>query len=226
MSRPLLEIAVFDRDSALLAEAAGADRIEFCSDYQSGGVTPKQADIEFLVQRLKIPIHVIVRPRAGNFEYSKQEFEHMCETLVFCQSLGVAGIVAGFLNTDRSVNLDLSREFRDLAFGLSCTFHRAIDVCDDLDAAVKQVLALGYSSILTSGGKATAIEGLEVLKNLQKEFGKEITLIPGGGIRSLQLPLLLKTGCKAFHSAAITKDGQTVDQEEIKKLKEIVVRYE
>lgn len=216
-SHKLLEVACFDVESCFLAEQAGADRVEFCSDYNSGGVTPLWDDIANVKKGLKIPLHVIIRPRAGNFVYSREEMDMMKRAILFCKEHQVDGVVFGVLNSDNTINAEANRELVDLAKPMSLTFHRAIDECADTEEATEKIILLNFDRVLTSGGKQSAIEGIEHLTHLQKLFGEQITLMPGGGVRSSNITQLIEqTGCREFHSAAMI--NQVINADEIRSL--------
>jgi copper homeostasis protein len=218
-SDKVLEVACFDVESCFIAEQAGADRIEFCSDYNSGGVTPLWDDILKVRERLKIPLHVIIRPREGNFVYIMEEIDMMKRDIFFCKEHKIDGLVFGVLNPDNTVNKEITKELLDLAKPMSLTFHRAIDACVDMENALEDIIKLGFDRVLTSGGKQTALEGMESLKAYQRTFGKQITIMPGGGIRSHNIALLAaSTACSEFHTAALTKGNTQVDAEELKLL--------
>ena len=218
-SHNILEVACFDAESCFIAEQAGADRIEFCSDYSGGGVTPLRDNISIVKKSLNIPLHVIIRPRAGNFVYSRGEIDVMKRDILFCKEHQVDGIVLGVLNPDNTVNQQTSKELVEIAKSMSLTFHRAIDACADTEKALEEIIDLGFHKVLTSGGKQSALEGLENLSHLQKKFGRQITIMPGGGIRSQNIAqLAASTGCREFHTAAITKAGGQLDPEELKSI--------
>lgn len=224
-SHKLLEVACFDVGSCFMAEQAGADRIEFCSDYSSGGVTPLRDDILRVKERLSIPMHVIIRPREGGFVYRKEEIETMKQDIVFCREQGIDGIVIGALHPNNTIDSGTCASFVELAGQMSCNFHRAIDACADMEKSVEQLIELGFKRVLTSGGKATAPEGMAQLAALQKHYGHQVIIMPGGGIRSNNIALLAaSTQCEEFHTAAITKAGGQIDPEEliaiIKQLKQ------
>lgn len=218
-SHKLLEIACFDLESCFIAQQAGADRIEFCSDYSSGGVTPLRDDILNVRKGLSIPLHVIIRPRKGNFVYSPEEIEAMKRDILFCKEHGVDGLVFGVLTSVHEIDVPANKALLDICAGLPCTFHRAVDACPDQDKAYDDLIKLGFQKVLTSGGEANALEGIETLKRIQEKYGKEITIMPGGGVRSSNITQLTEqTGCVEFHSAA--RVNGTINREEIKILKE------
>jgi copper homeostasis protein len=215
----VLEIACFNVQSCELAQEAGADRIEFCDNYSLGGITPSQTDIFEVKKLLQIPLHVIIRPRGGNFVYDTEEIEMMKHDILFCKEHNINGVVFGVLNPDNTIDVKANKELVELAKPMSVTFHRAIDECVDIKKALGEIIGLGFNMVLTSGGKQNALEGIETLKNCQEKFGEKITIIPGGGIRSNNIGLIAKeTGCIQFHSAALTNSSDIADANEIKYL--------
>lgn len=219
-SNKLLEIACFNIESCLLAQDAGADRIEFCADYSLGGITPQHHDILKAKQLLHIPLHIIIRPRGGDFVYSNEEIEIMKNDILFCKQNHINGVVFGVLNQNKKIDNQINKELVELAGDMSTTFHRAIDECDDIKEGITDIISLGFNRVLTSGGKQNAIEGIKVLKSLQEEYNKNISIIPGGGIRSSNVKeVIQQTNCTEYHSAAITTKTDIVNSEEVKQLK-------
>lgn len=221
-SQKILEIACFNVESALIAAANGANRIELCQNYAAGGITPEITAITEVRQKTQIPLHVIIRPREGNFIYSVAEIETMKQQIVQCKNLGVNGVVFGVLTKTASVDANICRELIESAKGMSITFHRAIDQCQDIRAQFKNLVSLGINRVLSSGGCSTAVEGRMELRVLQKIYGDKIRIMPGGGLRAVNLPDLLSTGCTEFHSAAITTGGEIADREEIQRMASIL----
>lgn len=218
-SHKLLEVACFDTASCFIAEQAGADRVEFCSDYNSGGVTPLWEDIVKAKEGLKIPLHVIIRPRGGNFVYDTDEIDTMKRAILFCKEQQVDGVVFGVLNPDSTINKKTTKELVDIAKPMSLTFHRAIDACADREQGIRELISMGFHRVLTSGGKASAIEGLPVLQQLEKHYGDQIIILPGGGIRSHTISQLsMSTGCREFHTAAVDPLYHRLDTEELKAI--------
>ncbi len=220
-SKYLLEIACFDVESCLIAQQAGADRIEFCADYSVGGITPKHEDILRVKLLLHIPLYVIIRPRGGNFIYSVEEIETMKTDILFCKQNKIDGVVFGVLTEKNVVDKNTNQELIQLVGSMDTTFHRAIDECKNINDSINDLISLGFKRVLTSGGEQNALEGIDTLKLLQEEFGSQITIIPGGGIRNSNIKQLQQeTQCAEFHSAAIINN--TINIEEIKKLKELI----
>lgn len=223
-SKYTLEIACFSIESCMLAQQSGADRIEFCADYSVGGITPSHHDILKAREILQIPLHIIIRPRGGDFVYSMDELELMKKDIEFCKEHHINGVVFGVLTENKKINKAVNRELIELAGNMSTTFHRAIDECVDINEAMKDIVSIGFTKVLTSGGKSNALAGVNVLKYCQNAFGEKIMIMPGGGIRSNNLQeLIQETNCKEYHSAAITNKNEKIDIIEIKQLKSILV---
>lgn len=220
-----LEIACFNLESAILAERAGADRIELCDNYKAGGITPSHESIKKAAREIKIPVHVIIRPRGGDFVYSTNELEQMKKDVAFCKTQHIQGIVFGCLTIQNEIDLHVCKELIDLAKPMSLTFHRAIDYCGDIDSQLEIISTLGVNRVLTSGTKDSAIEGITIINQLQTKFRNDIIVMPGGGIRSTNLERLLKqTHSTEVHSAAITDNSYICNEEEIKKMKFILAK--
>lgn len=218
--KTLLEIACFSVESCIKAQEFGADRIEFCTRYDLGGITPSEEDIIRVKATLHTPLHVIIRPRGGNFFYTPDEIGVMKKDILFCKAQGVEGVVFGILNDDHTINHAINKELLELSKPMSTTFHRAIDECVNSEDAFKKIIDLGFTRVLTSGNKSKAIEGLNQLKTLQNKFGNEIIIIPGGGIRSSNIEeIILGTTCKEYHSAAIVDDTEQINISELISIK-------
>jgi copper homeostasis protein len=222
MSRRILEIACFNLGSAIIAEEAGADRIELCANYWEGGITPSRRVITETRERIKIPLHVIIRCRAGDYTYSTAEIEEMCSAVQFCRETKIDGIVIGLLNEDGDLDSEGCRQLLSQVGNMSVTFHRAIDHCREKDRSIENLIGLGIHRVLSSGGASGALEGVGELKRLHEKFGAKIIIMPGGGVRSEHLPKLIETGCREFHSSALTDNTATVNAAEVKKLRRLL----
>lgn len=215
----LLEIACFSSEAAVIAEAGGAQRIELCKNYCVGGLTPDYESIEGVKENCSIPVHVIIRPRAGNFSYNKQEILQFREAIRHCSKLGVNGVVFGILNEQNKVDVEACRALIDEAGSMSVTFHRAIDDCHNLEQGIEDLIQLGVKRVLTSGGKPTALEGLQTIASLQKNYGQQISIMPGGGVRSSNILKIAKeSACTEFHSAAMKVGSELPSRHEIARL--------
>ena len=220
----ILEIACFDLLSAELAAAGGADRIELCENYEAGGTTPSREIICAARERIKIPLYVMIRPRPGSFIYTPAEVEIMHQQILWCKDTGIDGLVLGLLTPARDIDVSNLRELKATAGNMPVTFHRAIDQCADLDSGMTQLTSLGIERVLTSGGTRNAVDHIPEIKIIQKKFGAKLVIMPGGGIRSLNIRYLMETGCQEFHSAAITTTSLRVDVNEVKKLKAALIK--
>jgi copper homeostasis protein len=197
----LLEISVASVEAAAAAERGGADRIELCSDLSVGGLTPDLALIRAVRQQIQIPIFTMIRPRDGDFVYSAVEFAKMKKSIDESRDAGASGLVFGILKSNRTVDIERSRQLVDLAKPLPVTFHRAFDACPDLLRALEDVVRCSASRILTSGGAATAPEGAAKIKALVAAAGERITIVPGAGINAGNiLQLAEATRAHEFHS--------------------------
>ena len=214
-----LEIACFNSESALVAQAAGADRIEFCAEMSAGGVTPSLSSLREIRDRITIPIYVMIRPRGGDFVYTEREFEIMKLDVMRFKDV-VNGFVFGILDHDGNVDVRRNCELTQLAHPLPCTFHRAFDATANPGLALSDVIECEFQSILTSGCEANAVAGSDMLSNLVQGSKGLIEIMPGGGVRSSNIGTLKScTGAKWYHSSAVTGQGEAADEVEIANLK-------
>ncbi len=198
-----LEICCYSVESAIAAEKSGTDRIELCDNYSEGGTTPSYASIKYSINQLKIPVNVIVRPRGGDFLYSDIEYETIKQDVLAIKKLNANGIVIGFLTSTGKIDIKKTREIVNLSKPMEVTFHRAFDMCNDQVKALEQLKKIGITRILTSGAKNTVSEGIELIAELVKKAGNEITIMPGSGINKNNLKeIIQKTKALEFHSSA------------------------
>ena len=215
-----IEIACFNLESALIAQKAGADRVELCADMLVGGTTPAIEMIQQACENLTIAINVMIRPRGGNFVYSNSEFEQMKSEIEIIKKIGISGFVFGILNDDNTINIEQNKELVELAKPFSCTFHRAFDEVLDYEKALKNVISCGFSTILTSGTFSNVLEGKEVLKQLVIQANNRIEIMPGGGLRTTNISELDKiVHANWYHSSAITDGSEIASSDEIIQLK-------
>lgn len=201
--RPLLEIAAGSLDSALAAQAGGADRVELCGNLGEGGTTPSHGTIAIARDRLRIPLFVLVRPRAGDFLYDEAEREAMLRDIEACVRLGCDGVVTGALDRDGDVDLSTCRELVAAAGSLPVTFHRAFDAARDQAAALETVIALGYERVLTSGGQADALAGVEAIAALVRQAGTRLRIMAGAGVNVRNVrELVARSGVREVHASA------------------------
>lgn len=181
------EACVESFSEAVLAEKRGADRIELCDNLSQGGTTPSYGTIKTTLEKIKIPVFVMIRPRGENFCYNRNEIEIMKQDIEMCKSLGVKGIVLGVLDKNSEIDYPLLKELVDLASPMEVTFHKAIDELENPLSEIKKLASSGVKRILSSGTKAKALDGKEVLKKMIEEAGEDITIIVAGGITSKNL---------------------------------------
>lgn len=187
-------------ESARRAQLGGAYRIELCAGLPEGGTTPSYGEILATRRAVDIQLNVIIRPRAGDFLYSPLEVEAMLSDIQMARQLGVDGIVVGCLTPEGEVDKPLLRRFVEASAGLPVTFHRAIDVCRDPARALEDIIEAGCARVLTSGGKATALEGAETIAQLVRQAGDRIIIMPGAGVTPENIAELAhRTGAREFH---------------------------
>src|SRR5580700_5147696 len=201
-NRPVLEICVESMDHAVAAERGGADRVELCTDLSSGGVTPSAEFMQATRSHLRFPIHVLIRPRAGDFCYSDDELEIMRNDILAAKQFGMDGIVLGVLKGNTRVDIAGTKALVELSHPLPVTFHRAFDASGNLETSLEEVIQTGASRILTSGGEVAAIEGLSTLTRLVRAARGRILLMPCGGIDSGNIVRIIRTtGAPEFHTS-------------------------
>ena len=204
MPKLMLEISCASAADALVAESAGADRVELCSALFLGGLTPSPGAIFQAATRLKIPFVVMVRPRSGDFCYSDAEFTVMERDVDFAMQNGAAGVVFGILRPDGSVDVGRCKRLQQFAGGGSTVFHRAFDVVPDAFRALNGLIELGFTRVLTSGQCSTAMEGANLIARLIEHARDRIQILPGGGIRAYNVKdLIRQTGCTQVHLSGV-----------------------
>ncbi|MDX7999452.1 copper homeostasis protein CutC [Xenorhabdus sp. Reich] len=196
-----LEICCYSISCALVAQEAGADRIELCSGPLEGGVTPSLGALQQALQRLSIPVHPIVRPRGGDFCYSNTDFDVMKNDVSRIRDMGFPGIVFGVLNEEGYIDRLRMRQLMSLSGDMAVTFHRAFDMCFDPHVALLQLTELGVQRILTSGQQQNAELGLPLLKELVQASQGPI-IMPGAGVRMSNISKFLENGMIEIHSSA------------------------
>ncbi|HEV9038265.1 MAG TPA: copper homeostasis protein CutC [Puia sp.] len=232
-----LEICAFNLASAMIAQQAGADRVELCAGPEEGGTTPSPATIALAREKLRIPLYPIIRPRGGDFLYSDDEFRVMLRDVEFCKKAGCNGVVFGLLAADGTIDTARCARLVEMAYPLGVTFHRAFDWASNPFQAMETIIGLGCERILTSGQRPTAEEGAELIDQLIREADERIVIMPGSGVRASNIvELAEKTGASEFHTSARVlkasamtyvnagmKENQSVvlaGEEEIKKIRE------
>jgi copper homeostasis protein len=203
VTRLLLEIAADGLGSALAAQAGGADRVELCADLAEGGVTPSFGVISAARAALALPVHVLIRPRAGDFRYSQAELRVMQYDIEECARLGCHGVVIGALDAAGDVDLAACRDLIAAAGSMSITFHRAFDVVRDRQAALEALVGLGCKRVLTSGAHSSAPEGAAAIAAVVRQAAGRIGVMAGAGIRPQDVRrLVAATGVREIHASA------------------------
>lgn len=203
MAGSLLELAANSLASALAAQLGGAGRIELCTALELGGLTPSQAQIALVRERVELPLYVLIRPRAGDFLYNDDELETMRRDIEACASLGCDGVVIGVLDADGEVGVARCRVLIDAAGGMGVTFHRAFDMTRDPSRALEDVIALGAERVLTSGSAGSAMTGAARIRALVEQAGERLVVMPGAGIGPGNIAALKElTGAREFHASA------------------------
>jgi copper homeostasis protein len=203
--RPRFEVCVESADGVLAALDAGADRIELCASLAVGGITPSAGLIGWAVEAAapRMAVHVLIRPRGGDFVYSAAEEDVMSRDILSARAAGADGIVVGALTPSGTVDVELTARLMVLARPLSVTFHRAFDEAADPAASFGDVLALGANRLLTSGGARTALEGAELIESLVVRSGGRLEVMAGSGVTEhTAAEILRRTGVRELHFSA------------------------
>jgi len=205
----LFELCVETLLAARAAQQGGADRIELCERLDIGGVTPGEKLISATIQALSIPVHVLIRPRGGDFIYSAREFDLIKQQIQWVRQAGAAGVALGVLMGDGHVDVERSRELVELARPMKVTFHRAFDRTPEMDEALEAVISTGADCLLTSGGAPNVLAGAKQLKMLVKQAGGRIQIMAGGGLKlASMVEVLQQTGLRCLHGSLTRRAGE------------------
>ena len=183
----IIEVCAESYEYAEKAEKAGADRIELCKDLHLDGLTPNHESAKRTIDRLNLPVFILIRPREGGFTYSNEEFELMKQDIVKFKEMGCKGIVSGILHDDKTIDIERTKQLVELSRPLDFTFHRAFDMVTDPLKELEKLIQLGVDRVLTSGKKQKAVKGIELLKELKKNAKDKIIIMPGSGINKLNI---------------------------------------
>ena len=204
--RRIIEVCSCSVDAVLEAAAGGATRVELCSLLSCGGITPSAG----LIRKARaacgqsgLQLHVLIRPREGDFVYSETELQPMLEDVHFCSEAGVDGVVMGALTKDGALDVDSCSRLVEAAGTMHKTFHRAFDVCTNPSETLEQIISLGFDRLLTSGQQADALSGASLIASLVKQSAGRIVIMPGAGINPANIAEIQSlTGAIEFHSSA------------------------
>ena len=195
-----LEICVDNVESAIVAQEAGANRVELCNNLFEGGTTPGYGTICSARNNLTIGLNVMIRPRGGDFLYTDLEYDIMRREIENCGECGVDGIVLGILESDGAIDVERTAKLIELARPMTATFHRAYDMCADPEKGLEDVIASGADRLLTSGQKNKAFEGIGLIGQLIRQAGERIIIMPGSGINESNIAQIAGiSGAKEFH---------------------------
>ncbi|WP_412060804.1 copper homeostasis protein CutC [Rubrivirga sp. IMCC45206] len=220
MPRVLLEIAAFDPASALAATDAGADRIELCRGAEVGGLTPPLDWVREVTAATEVPVVAMVRAHADGWTFTPAEHAAMRDDARALVEAGAVGVVWGALRADGTVDADALAALVAAVAPHPVAVHRAFGAARDAREALAAVRAAGAARVLTSGGAATAHEGLDVLAALARAAGDTVSVMPGGGVRAGNVAeIVRRTGAREVHSAASAPGTPTVDADEVRRLR-------
>jgi copper homeostasis protein len=206
--RVKVEICCASVEDALAAEEGGADRVELCAALCVGGLTPSAGAILEAKARVRIPVMVMIRPRAAGFRYRDREIAVMERDIAQAVTAGADGVVMGALTEDGTIDVATCRRLRARAGDVQAVFHRAFDLVPDPFSALEQLVALGFTRVLTSGQRPSAAEGAPLLKRLGEAAKDRIEVLAGGGIRPHNVgALVAETGCRQVHLSAFSTLG-------------------
>lgn len=199
----LLEVCVDNLQGVVAAARGGADRLELCASLADGGLTPSSAFIIAAKKAVDIPVYVMIRPRGGDFTYSDAEFAMMLQEVADAKAAGADGIVTGVINLQGELSSIKNAALIDAAQPLGVTLHRAFDVTPDLFESLETAIELGFERILTSGGKAKAIESTDTIAQLVRQAANRICIMPGSGVNTSNIQALIAaTNATEYHFSA------------------------
>ncbi len=198
----LLEVPVFNINSAIIAANNGADRLELCENYANGGTTPSYGVLKTVREKVTIPVNVLIIPSGGDFVYTAIEFAAMQQDILLCKALGFNGVVLGVLLPDGNIDVARTKALVQLAYPMQVTFHRAFDRCIDPYKGLEDIISCGCHRVLTSGQKIDVIAGKNLLQALVTLAKNRIIIMPGGGVKSSNLiNLVSTTNAKEYHAS-------------------------
>jgi copper homeostasis protein len=208
----LFELCADSLAAAKAAQAGGADRMELCEQLEIAGVTPSMPLLAAVLDAVSIPVHVLIRPRGGDFVYSSGEFRKMCEEIETVKSAGATGVAIGILQSDGQVDVERTRELVNLARPMKVTFHRAFDEASNLEQALEEVIRTGADCLLTSGGAANVMEGAETIGCLLSLAGDRLEVMAGGGLRLTNLSeVVRRSRVSCLHGSLSRGRGAAVE---------------
>jgi copper homeostasis protein len=198
-----LEVCAFNLQSSVIAEKAGAKRVELCENPADGGTTPSYGTIKQTREKISIALYPIIRPRGGNFFYDEEEFAIIKQDILLCKQLGCDGISTGVHTQYGEIDTERLKRIVEWAYPMGVTCHRVFDATPDPMKALEDIITCGCERILTSGQKSSAPEGIDLLARLVQQAAGRIIIMPGAGVRSSNIETLINgTGATEFHTSA------------------------
>ena len=202
-AKPIFEVCSFNIQSSIIAERAGAARVELCDNPVEGGTTPSYGTIKATRENISILLYPIIRPRSGNYFYDKYDLKIVEQDIKMCKELGCDGVSVGLQKIDGTIDIENLKRFVEWASPMGVTCNRAFDATPDMYQALEDIIAAGCERILTSGQKTAAPDAGEILGKLVKQAGHRIIIMPGAGIKSGNIKKLMQeSGAKEYHGSA------------------------
>ncbi|AGY41758.1 Cytoplasmic copper homeostasis protein CutC [Mesoplasma florum W37] len=218
----ILEVIAKNLEDILLINKSNADRIEFCTSLEVGGLTPSYEEIKQAGENSKLPVNVILRPSARDFYYTADEFEKMLKDLEYIKNTKVSGIVVGIITPEGEINIDRMKKIMKLKGDKTVTFHKAFDQVKNFEKGIETLYSLGVNTVLTACGETIELntENLKKIKNLNK-----VTVLAGGGVNEKNILKIIPAADEIHIGTAARIDGtwnSGIDIDKINKFKEIV----
>lgn len=226
MNSFLVECCANSIQSAINGQIGGANRIELCTHLEVGGITPKREQIIKAKNVLSIPIRLLIRPRSGDFIFSKDELLQMISDINFCKKLGYEGVVIGALHKDGSINKEQTKAMVSAAKPMRITFHRAFDQGNNLSQNLEDVVACGCDSLLTAGQSDNVIDGISNLQQLVKLAKGRIAIFAGSGVNYTNVEALYKIGIRNFHLSGSKKNQNLKAETDHLLIKAVIEKLE
>ncbi|MDP7568236.1 MAG: copper homeostasis protein CutC [Flavobacteriales bacterium] len=202
----LVECCANSVQSAMQGELGRANRIEFCTNLEVGGLTPSREDIATLISAINIPIRILIRPKAENFIYTEPELLQIIDDIKFCKTLGCEGIAIGALHKNGSIHKEQTKQLIKAARPMRVTFHRAFDEGNNLLQNLEDVIACGCDTLLTAGQNNNVTDGLSNLEKLVKLANNRISILAGSGVNHTNTEALYQIGIRNFHLSGSRKN--------------------
>lgn len=197
-----IEICTNGYQSVINAQNNGAHCAELCESLEVGGVTPSYGTLKKVASDMKIPVRVLIRPRSGNYIYNDEELEMMCSDIALIKELGYEGVVIGALDEKGNLDVEKIKAMMKAGEGMKFTFHRAIDACNNPLEALATLVDLGFDKVLTSGCKPKAVDGIDMIRQMQEKFGDKIRIMAGGGVNvGNVMKIINETGISNCHAS-------------------------